>query len=47
MDLLVDVRRQLRESKQWALADHIRTRMRELGVVVEDNPDGTSSWFAE
>jgi len=40
IDLLLSVRQQLREAKQWALADEVRDRLRDLGVVVEDRPDG-------
>ena len=45
--LLLDVRRSLREAKQWALADDIRNKLGELGVVVEDKPGGDSSWYLE
>ena len=44
VDLLLDVRRKLREVKQWALADEIRNRLADLGVTVEDRPDGNSTW---
>ncbi|MGQ9494310.1 MAG: cysteine--tRNA ligase [Anaerolineae bacterium] len=40
--LLVEVRGQLRAAKQWALADRIRARLAELGVLLEDGPEGTS-----
>ena len=40
IDLLLSVRQQLREAKQWALADEVRNRLRDLGVVVEDRPGG-------
>ena len=41
IDLLVRVRRQLREAKQWGLADKIRDDLATLNVVVEDTPDDT------
>jgi cysteinyl-tRNA synthetase len=44
IDLLVDVRRKLRDIKQWGLADEIRTRLADLGIVVEDRQGGESSW---
>ena len=47
VDLLLDVRRKLRDLKQWALADEIRARLGELGVTVEDKPGGESSWRVE
>ena len=40
--LLVQVRRELREAKQWALADRIRDQLVELGVALEDGPEGTT-----
>ncbi|MCS7220618.1 MAG: cysteine--tRNA ligase [Anaerolineae bacterium] len=39
--LLVDVRARLRQAKQWQLADAIRDGLAELGVVLEDTPQGT------
>jgi cysteinyl-tRNA synthetase len=44
VELLLEVRRKLRDLKQWALADEIRTRLGDLGVVVEDRPGGESNW---
>jgi len=41
VDLLVDVRRELRAAKQFALADTVRDRLTELGIVLEDTPQGT------
>ncbi|MFQ6029777.1 MAG: cysteine--tRNA ligase [Dehalococcoidia bacterium] len=41
IDLLVHTRTELRQAKQWALADQIRDRLAEQGVVLEDTPQGT------
>ena len=41
LDLLVDVRRELRQVQQWALADQIRDRLAEQGILLEDGKDGT------
>jgi cysteinyl-tRNA synthetase len=41
VDLLLDVRRQLRERKQWDLADSIRDQLEALGLRLEDTPAGT------
>ena len=41
IDLLVHLRQQLREAKQWELADNIRDDLGALDVVIEDKPDGT------
>jgi cysteinyl-tRNA synthetase len=45
VDLLLDVRRKLREAKQWQLADEIRAGLLERGIIVEDGsgPAG-STW---
>jgi cysteinyl-tRNA synthetase len=36
-DLLIWTRKRLREKKDWQIADEIRTRMKELGISVEDS----------
>ncbi|MCH8309601.1 MAG: cysteine--tRNA ligase [Chloroflexi bacterium] len=41
VQLLVDVRTELREARQFDIADSIRDRLSELGVTIEDNPGGT------
>ncbi len=47
VELTLDIRRKLREIKQWALADEVRDRLNALGVVVEDKPGGESAWRLE
>ncbi|MGW8224997.1 MAG: cysteine--tRNA ligase [Anaerolineales bacterium] len=42
IELLVDLRSQLREQKLWGLADQLRDRLAELDVIIEDSKDGTS-----
>lgn len=39
--LLIALRAQARERKEWATADTIRDRLKELGIVLEDRADGT------
>jgi cysteinyl-tRNA synthetase len=41
VDLLIEVRRELRAAKQFALADRIRDRLADLGIALEDTPQGT------
>lgn len=41
IELLIDVRARLREEKNWALSDLIRDQLDELGVLLEDTPQGT------
>ena len=38
---LIVRRWELREAKQWQLADNIRHQLEELGVLLEDTPKGT------
>ena len=45
IDLLVSVRSDLRQAKQWALADKVRDSLKSLGVALEDTPDGTQWRF--
>jgi cysteinyl-tRNA synthetase len=44
VELTLDIRGKLRDIKQWALADEIRDRLNELGIIVEDKPGGESTW---
>ena len=42
IELLISIRADLRKGKQWQQADEIRYRLKELGVVLEDAPQGTT-----
>ncbi|HNZ15886.1 MAG TPA: cysteine--tRNA ligase [Anaerolineaceae bacterium] len=42
IDLLVSLRRDLRAEKNWALSDKLRDELKALGVILEDNKDGTT-----
>ncbi len=42
IELLLAVRQEARAQGQYALADLIRARLADLGVVLEDRPEGTS-----
>lgn len=46
LDLLVDLRAEARCQRDWRQADHIRDRLRELGIALEDTPAGTR-WAVE
>jgi len=41
IQLLVDIRSELRDAKQYELGDSVRKRLAGLGVVLEDTPKGT------
>jgi cysteinyl-tRNA synthetase len=42
IELLIGLRRELRQQKLWALSDKIRTNLAEVGVLLEDTRDGTT-----
>ena len=42
IDLLVELRRQLRENKLWELSDQVRDQLDNLGILIEDSKDGTT-----
>ncbi|HMP02638.1 MAG TPA: hypothetical protein PKC45_09085 [Gemmatales bacterium] len=42
MELLIELRAELRKAKNFPLADLIRTRLAALGVTLEDRAGGTS-----
>src|SRR4030043_488987 len=41
IQLFIDVRKELRQARQWQLADVVRDRLAELGIALEDTPKGT------
>ena len=45
VDLLVELRSELRAAKQYALADRVRDGLVELGVELQDGPEGTEWSF--
>ena len=42
IDLLIEVRKELRNEKLWTLSDMIRDRLQSLNITIEDGPDGTT-----
>ncbi|MDW7754940.1 MAG: cysteine--tRNA ligase [Brevefilum sp.] len=46
IDLLLDLRQELRAKKEYQLSDRIRDELAELGVIIEDTPQG-STWHWE
>ncbi len=42
VNLLIELRSELRGQKLWALSDQIRDKLTERGVVIEDSKDGTT-----
>jgi cysteinyl-tRNA synthetase len=46
LGLLVEVRAESRKAKNFAMADKIRNRLGEMGVILEDHPTGTE-WIIQ
>jgi cysteinyl-tRNA synthetase len=42
VDLLIEIRAEVRKQKLWALSDQIRDKLKELGVTIEDSKEGTT-----
>ena len=42
INLLIEVRAEVRKQKLWQLSDQIRDRLKELGVIIADSKDGTT-----
>ncbi len=47
IDLLVELRNELRAVKQYELSDRLRARLAEMGVILEDLPEGTRWRFKD
>lgn len=47
MNLLIDLRRNAKKNKDFATADEIRNRLKELGITLEDRPGGVCVWSRE
>jgi cysteinyl-tRNA synthetase len=42
VELLIELRSQLRAANNWPLADEVRDRLSALGIILEDGPSGTT-----
>jgi hypothetical protein len=40
MDILLEIRGRLRSAKEWEMADQIRDKLFQAGIIVEDTPQG-------
>lgn len=44
--VLIELRQEARQARQWAQADAVRDRLKAIGVILEDGPQGTT-WRLE
>jgi cysteinyl-tRNA synthetase len=42
VDLLIEIRSEMRKQKNWAMSDLIRDRLTGMGVAIEDSKDSTT-----
>lgn len=47
MKIIIDIRKDARNDKNWALSDKIRDKLKEINIMVKDNKDGTTTWEVE
>lgn len=46
MDIILGIRQEYRAAREWGRADELRSRLAELGIIVEDRPEGPA-WRLE
>ena len=44
IETLIETRRRARQEKDFQLSDEVRAQLEEMGVTLEDRPDGSTSW---
>lgn len=44
IETIIEARKIAKAQKNWEEADHLRKTLAKMGVTLEDNPDGTTSW---
>jgi cysteinyl-tRNA synthetase len=42
MDLVIDLRQQARQNKDWTTSDKIRDGLAAAGIIIKDGKDGTT-----
>jgi cysteinyl-tRNA synthetase len=47
MQLLIDIRKEAKEKKDYATSDKIRKQLLTQGIVLKDEKDGNMSWNLE
>ena len=44
MNVIIDLRSEARNNKDWNTADRIRDGLKNAGIQIKDNKDGKASW---
>ena len=44
MQLLIDIRKEAKNKKDFATGDKIRNQLGEVGILLKDEKDGSMSW---
>ena len=44
LQVLIDLRKQAREKKDWATSDKIRNQLSDIGILLKDEKNGEMSW---
>jgi cysteinyl-tRNA synthetase len=44
MQVLIDIRKEAKNKRDWVTSDKIRNQLTELGIVLKDERDGSMSW---
>jgi cysteinyl-tRNA synthetase len=47
MQLLIDIRKEAKEKKDYATSDKIRKQLLAQGIILKDEKDGNMSWNIE
>jgi cysteinyl-tRNA synthetase len=45
MDVLITMRKEARNKKDWATSDKIRNQLAEIGIQLKDDKDGNIRWI--
>ena len=45
--LEIQLRTEAKKAKNWSLADQLRDELKAMNVILEDTPDGKTTWRQE
>ncbi len=40
IEIIINIRQKVRKSKEWSVADNIRDSLGNIGIILEDSPQG-------